>query len=147
MGVGRDLGQQLRAGLERDPAGLRQGRAISNRLSDGLGANESLRGPMRDLASQPLLLQALHSDGASQRSALSSLQQQLQHTYAPAVLQELLDLLEAATGVTLPRSSTPQAAQPAAGPAPSAPAPAPADRKSTRLNSSHSSVSRMPSSA
>ena len=59
MGVGRDLGHQLRRWLEQDPQALRQSRALTNRLMDGLGAEESLRAPVRDLASQPLLLQVL----------------------------------------------------------------------------------------
>ena len=59
MGVGRDLGHQLRRWLEQDPEALRQSRALTNRLMDGLGAEESLRAPLRDLASQPLLLQVL----------------------------------------------------------------------------------------
>ena len=98
MGVGHDLGMQLNRWLAADPAGLRQSRALSNRLMDALGANDGLRGPIRDLASQPLLLQVLHSQGAEQQSALASLSAQLRATYAPAVLQELLDLLESATG-------------------------------------------------
>lgn len=99
MGVGRDLGQQLRRWLEQDPAALRQSRALSNRLMDGLGAEESLRAPVRELASQPLLLTVLHSQGVQQQTALSSLRQQLSRTYAPTIERELLDLLEAATGL------------------------------------------------
>lgn len=72
-------------------------------LVDALGAEERLKGPVRDLGSQPLFLQALRQDGAAQRSSLAALQQQLTATYSPAVLAELLDLLEAVTGVTLPR--------------------------------------------
>jgi membrane associated rhomboid family serine protease len=98
MGVGHDLGKQLNHWMAADPAGLRQSRALSNRLMDALGANDGLRGPIRDLASQPLLLQVLHSQGAEQQSALASLTAQLRATYAPAVLQELLDLLHTATG-------------------------------------------------
>ena len=106
MGQGRDLGLQLRRWLETDPDALRTGRAINNRLIDALGAQEALKGPIRDLAGQPLLLQVLHSDGARQRSALTSLCQQLTTTYTPAVLQELLDLLAAATGHELPAAAT-----------------------------------------
>lgn len=98
MGIGHDLGVQVRRWLAVDPASLRQSRALSNRLMDALGANETLRGPVRDLASQPLLLQALHSQGAAQQSAVASLRSQLSATYAPVVLEELLDLVEAATG-------------------------------------------------
>lgn len=120
MGVGRDLGHQLRRWLEQDPDALRQSRALTNRLMDGLGAEESLRAPVRDLASQPLLLQVLHSQGAQRQSALSSLRQQLGRTYAPAIERELLDLLEAATGLggeaPAPRATGPNPDQPPAEP-------------------------------
>jgi membrane associated rhomboid family serine protease len=102
-GKGRELGLQLRAWLEAGAAGLDSGQAIGNRLVDALGADETLKGPVRDLASQRLLLQVLRQSGASQRSALASLSQQLSQTYSPAVWNELQDLLEAATGVVLPR--------------------------------------------
>jgi hypothetical protein len=122
MGVGRDLGQQLRRWLEQDPAALRQSRALTNRLMDGLGAEDSLRAPVRELASQPLLLALLHSQGVQQQSALSSLRQQLSRTYAPAIERELLDLLEAATG--LGTAATPAPA-PAPAPEPEAVVPGP----------------------
>jgi len=111
MGVGRDLGQQLRRWLEQDPAALRQSRALSNRLMDGLGAEESLRAPVRELASQPLLLTVLHSQGVQQQTALSSLRQQLSRTYAPTIERELLDLLEAATGLGAEAPATAPAAK------------------------------------
>ena len=114
MGVGHTLGEQLRHWLETDPASLRQSRGLANRLIDALGAEDAFKGPIRDLCSQPLLLEALHSRGARQQSAVTSLRQQLSATYAPGVLQELLDLLEAATGLEQPRS---QAAATAAEPA------------------------------
>lgn len=107
--TGQRLGLQLKGWMEAGGAGLESGQALGNRLVDALGADDRLKGPVRDLASQRLLLQALHQEGAAQRSALSSLAEQLASTYAPAVLQELLDLLEAATGVAMPR-------QPAQGP-------------------------------
>lgn len=117
-GKGRELGLQLRAWLQAQPEGLRSGPALSNRLMDALGAEEGLKAPIRDLAGQALLLQVLHSQGARQRSALSSLQQQLAATYAPAVLQELLDLLEAATGVEMPRPGLTPTAIPSPSPSP-----------------------------
>jgi membrane associated rhomboid family serine protease len=120
MGVGHDLGEQLRQWLAADPNGLRQSRALSNRLMDALGANEGLRGPVRDLASQPLLLQLLHSQGAQQQSALASLTAQLRVTYAPAVLEELLDLLHAAIGQVSPADHDPTPNH-AAAPAPAQP--------------------------
>lgn len=124
MGVGHDLGKQLNRWLAADPAGLRQSRALTNRLMDALGANDGLRGPIRDLASQPLLLQVLHSQGAERQSALASLTAQLRATYAPGVLQELLDLLQSATGPLPPPdrdASDRPAAPPATAPAPQQP--------------------------
>jgi hypothetical protein len=112
MGQGRDLGVQLRHWLSTEPEALRSGRAISNRLIDALGAHEQLKGPIRDLAARPLLLQVLHGDGAQRSTALVSLRQQLAAVYAPAVLQELLDLLAAASGEALPEA--PPEAPPAA---------------------------------
>jgi|Laugresu1bdmlbsd_1035121.scaffolds.fasta_scaffold14916_2 membrane associated rhomboid family serine protease len=127
MGVGHDLGEQVRQWLAADASSLRQSRALTNRLMDALGANDSLRGPIRDLAGQPLLLQALHSQGAAQQSALASLTSQLSSTYSPAVLQELLDLLEAATGqnggsepATPPTATAPEPASTAEAIAPRA---------------------------
>jgi len=79
---------------------------VTNVLVDALGADERLKGPVRDLGSQLLFLQALGQSGAAQRSSLSALQQQLAATYSPAVLAELLDLLEAVTGVELARPAT-----------------------------------------
>ena len=97
--TGRRVGLQLRQWLASEPDRLRSGTAIANRLIDALGADDSLRGPIRDLTSRPQLLQVLHSQGGSQQAAMTSLQQQLAETYAPAVLRQLLDLLDAATGL------------------------------------------------
>lgn len=119
MGVGHDLGLQLRSWLEHEPTAMRQPRAVANRLVDALGANDQLKGAVRDLASQPLLQQALHSRGITQQSAIASLSNQLSHTYAPAVLQELLDLISAATGVRVQAETAPPSAEPpAATPSP-----------------------------
>lgn len=113
MGQGKDLGLQLRQWLDTEPETLRSGRSISNRLVDALGADDSLKGPIRDLATQPLLLDVLHSHGGRQRSAMASLQQQLAYTYAPAVLGELLDLLEAASGLAIAaRATSAESAEP-----------------------------------
>ena len=97
--TGRRLGLQLRQWLASEPERLRSGTAIANRLIDALGADDSLRGPIRDLTSRPQLLQALHGEGTSQQAAVSGLRQQLAETYAPAVLDQLLALLDTATGV------------------------------------------------
>lgn len=119
MGIGRDLGLQLRQWVEIDHLDLGSTAAVTNRLMDALGGEQSLRAPLRDLASQPLTLRALRLRGAEQQAALQALQQVLAETYSPAVLGELLDLLEAATGLQLPRVST----QPRADAVPESPAP------------------------
>ena len=102
MGIGRDLGLQLRqwiaGGLD-----LNGSPALANRLIDALGAEPTLRGPLRDLAAQPLTLRVLRLRGAEQQAALQALRQLLAETYSPRVLAELLDLLEAATGLSVPR--------------------------------------------
>ena len=100
-GPGRQLGLELRRWLDLEPERLRSSQAIANRLIDALGADDSLRGPIRDLSSRPQLLQALHGQGTSRQAAVSNLAGQLEQTYAPTVLRQLLDLLEAATGVCI----------------------------------------------
>ena len=98
MGTGRRLGLGLAGWLASDTAGLANGTALGNRLSDLLGADQSLAGPLRDLARRPLLHQALNSSGLTRRTALQALIADLRQTYTPAVLGELVDLLEAALG-------------------------------------------------
>ncbi len=101
MGKGEELGLQIRAWQEAGVLDLDHPTALANRLTDALGAEEWLRGPVRDLASQPLLRQLLLARGSQRQSALHSLSQQLESTYAPRVLAELLALLEAASGLRL----------------------------------------------
>ena len=115
QGKGRELGQALKAWIDSSRPDLITPQSIANRLVDALGADESLKGPLRDLASQRLLLQALRQSGTAQRSALESLSQQLAQTYSPAVLEQLLDLLEAATGQPLERSASSPCREPSPG--------------------------------
>jgi membrane associated rhomboid family serine protease len=109
MGKGRQIGAQLNtwlAGVGRESL---QPRLLEAVLLDALGSDPRLRGPLRDLALQPLLLKLLQeSSPAVQRSMLETLAGDLQDTYAPVVLAELLDLLEAATGQSLSRASATQ---------------------------------------
>jgi hypothetical protein len=98
MGTGRRLGEQLAEWLATGTAGLDNGLALGNRLCDLLGADQALAGPLRDLARRPLLRQALQTQGMTRRSALRALVSDLESTYAPRVLAELVDLLEAALG-------------------------------------------------
>ena len=99
MGIGTKLGQRVRQWLEEDASNPQLPRALANRLIDALGSEDWLKAPIRDLCSQPLLLEGLRGSGTRQESALTSLRQQLGRTYAPAVLAELLDLLTAASGI------------------------------------------------
>ena len=99
MGRGRSLGLALAGWLEAGSPGLDNGVALGNRLVDVLGAEQSLAGPVRDLARRPLLRQALAGSGTARRAALAALVVELQSTYAPAVLAELVDLLEVGLGV------------------------------------------------
>jgi hypothetical protein len=99
MGSGRSLGLALAGWLEAGSPGLDNGVALGNRLVDVLGAEQSLAGPVRDLARRPLLRQALAGSGTARRAALAALVVELQNTYAPAVLAELVDLLEVGLGV------------------------------------------------
>ena len=124
MGLGTTLGRQLRQWLIQNPEALQSGRAIANRLIDALGADDGLKGPIRDLANQPLLLQLLHGNGASQASALASLNAHIRQTYSAEVQTELQDLLNAVCGQKSPASERAARASTAA-PRPSAPAPKP----------------------
>ena len=99
MGSGRSLGLALAGWLEAGSPGLDNGVALGNRLVDVLGAEQTLAGPVRDLARRPLLRQALAGSGTARRAALAALVVELQSTYAPAVLAELVDLLEVGLGV------------------------------------------------
>jgi len=99
MGSGRSLGLALAGWLEAGSPGLDNGVALGNRLVDVLGADQSLAGPVRDLARRPLLRQALVGSGTARRAALTALVVDLRGTYAPAVLADLVELLEVGLGV------------------------------------------------
>jgi len=104
MGKGREIGARLHRWLEEGhPGGFSQ-QSLIGRMLDELGADTSLQAPLRDLALRPLFLQSLRQEKAALRqSAALSLREELSRTYAPAVLAELQDLLEAALAVNLPR--------------------------------------------
>lgn len=109
MGSGRSVGRQLKAWLHSQAFDVRAGSALVNRLLDALGDDEALRGPLRDLASQPLFRKLLLENGSGQRATLDELNKRLAATYTPAVLQELQALLEEATGLPLLPSEAPPA--------------------------------------
>ena len=117
MSHGTTLGRQLRQWQIQNPEALQSGRAIANRIIDALGAEDALKGPIRDLANQHLLLQLLHGSGASQTSARASLGAHIRQTYSAEVQSELQDLLDAACGTSPPTAAPPRqsvAATPAA---------------------------------
>ncbi len=116
MGKGRELGLQLRQWVATGTVPLDNPQALANRLIDALGAEDGLRGPVRDLASQPLLMRVLRQQGGPQRSAIQALGSHLAGIYAPRVLAELLDLLEAASGVAPSRPGEAPEGPSAAGP-------------------------------
>lgn len=104
MGRGRQLGEQLRHWLQEQGSQAQlSGQGLANRWSDLLGDDDSLRPPLRDLAHRPLFRQAMSQQGAAQRASLEQLCRELQRTYSPAVMAELLDLLEAFAAMPLPR--------------------------------------------
>ena len=119
MGKGRELGLKLREWIEAGTLPLDHASGLANRMIDVLGADDALKAPIRDLASQPLLLRALDQRGGAQRSAIQSLLSDLSSTYTAQVMDELTALIEAATGVSLPER--PSSAFPAPTPSPPAP--------------------------
>lgn len=104
MGSGRRMGLQLKAWLNSQAFDVNHGAALGNRLIDALGDDDFLRGPLKDLASQPLFRQVLQQRDRGQRLTLDQLDHRLAATYSPAVLKELRELLEAATDLTLVRA-------------------------------------------
>lgn len=136
MGKGREIGAQLNVWLAGGHCEPLQPRLLEGVLLDALGPDARLRGPVRDLALQPLLLKLLQETSpAARRSLLETLVQDLQVTYAPAVLAELLDLLEGATGLSVGGRAPSAAASPVQSLPPMQP-PAQARRHQRRVSSS-----------
>jgi len=108
MTTGAEIGSRLRAWLRQSEAAAPPPRRLEAFLLDHLGDDSRLRGPLRDLALQPLLLQLLRERSpAVRRSLLDALVRDLADTYAAPVLAELLDLLEAATDLAPQRPAGP----------------------------------------
>ncbi|MEB3200076.1 MAG: rhomboid family intramembrane serine protease [Synechococcaceae cyanobacterium] len=101
MGKGQELGRQLRHWIVDDHWVPASGQLVANRLLDLLGAEESLRAPLRDLAAQPLFLQLLRQLPRPQVASAEALRALLARTYAPAVLQELEDLIAGVSDLPL----------------------------------------------
>jgi len=120
MGSGTSIGDGLRQAREAGQLAPLQPNALVGRMLDGLGDDVSLRGPLRDLASRPLFLRLLgEAQPSERRTAALTLGQELADIYAPGVLAELLDLIEAAAGIELARPEQDAAPlRPVAPPAP-----------------------------
>jgi len=115
MGSGTSIGAGLRQAREEGQLASLHSGALIGRMLDGLGDDVSLRGPLRDLASRPLFLRLLGEAPPSERQAAAlALSQELADTYTPRVLAELLDLIEAAAALELPRPEPPRPEQAAA---------------------------------
>lgn len=107
MGTGREIGSRLRTWMATGRSEPLSGRLLEGVLLDALDGETRLRGAVRDLAFQPLVAKLLQEPSpAVRRSLLDTLTQELGAIYAPAVLAELLDLLEAAAD--LPPGRRPQ---------------------------------------
>lgn len=117
MGIGRRLGEALATWVASDHGALENGVALGHRFVDLLGADTFLAAPVRDLARRPAFQQALRARGLARRTALRSLIDDLALTYTPAVMAELLELLEAGLGEANLKAAAPPAAPPADSPA------------------------------
>ncbi len=101
MRIGQQLGDELRLWLEAGERHQLSSQALANRWIDALGRDDGLKAPLRDLAARPLFLQALRVSGPSRRTSLVQLRQELSQIYTPAVMRELVALLEGFSGETL----------------------------------------------
>ncbi|MFM8277975.1 MAG: rhomboid family intramembrane serine protease [Cyanobium sp.] len=120
MGKGEELGRELRHWIAVDRWLPASGPALANRLIDLLGEQDTLKAPLRDLAGQPQFLQLLRQPQPASPAAVEALCSLLARTYAPAVLAELQDLIQVATGLRSPGQGAGPASQPAAAIVPAA---------------------------
>lgn len=100
MGVGREIGEQVRQWVGSGELNSLPPQALVNRLIDAAGPTRRLHGPLQDLGRQPLFLQFLREQQpARARATLQALTSELAEIYSPVVLSELVQLLEAAIGI------------------------------------------------
>ncbi len=119
MGSGREIGEQIDRWRRNGDLKDLRGQALANRLMDAAGSNQRLHAPLRDLSQQPLFLQILNaSQPTNTQASLQSLTAELQAVYSPAIVGELIALLEAGAGVTAPGGSQPPRGEPPADSAP-----------------------------
>lgn len=107
IGTGRDIGEQVRLWVGSAELFNLTPQALGNRLLDAAGPSRRLHGPLQDLARQPLFMQLLkEQQPAKARATQQALTSELAEIYNPAILTELVQLLEAATGTTGVSSSS-----------------------------------------
>lgn len=118
MGIGREIGEQVRHWVGSGELNSLPAQALVNRLIDAAGASRRLHGPLQDLGREPLFLQLLREQQpANARATLQALTAELGEIYSPGILTELVQLLEAAIGIpgvsqTTPRPGSPSASDP-----------------------------------
>ncbi len=100
MGIGREIGEQVRHWVGSGELNSLPPQALVNRLIDAAGASRRLHGPLQDLGRQPLFLQLLREQQpAKARATLQALKSELAEVYSSGILTELVQLLEAAIGI------------------------------------------------
>jgi hypothetical protein len=119
MGIGRQIGEQVKCWSSNGDLINLPPQALANRLIDAAGSSLRLRGPLQALGVDPLFQQLLRENRPAQsRSLLQSLISELAELYTPSILAELCDLLTAASGLvhnqsTANGSKTPTSSVPA----------------------------------
>lgn len=107
MGIGREIGEQVRQWVESGELINLPPQALVNRLIDAAGPSRRLHGPLQDLGRQPLFLQLLQQQQPARAHAtLQALTSELTETYSPLVLTELVQLMEAAIGSASTKQTT-----------------------------------------
>ena len=105
MGIGREIGEQVKYWSSNGDLINLPPQALANRLIDAAGSSLRLRGPLHALGLDPLFQQLLYETRpAKSRALLQSLTSELAELYTPSILAELNDLLAAASGLVVSQS-------------------------------------------
>ena len=116
MGIGREIGEQVRHWVGSGELINLPPQALANRLIDAVGPSRRLHGPLQDLGRQPLFLQLLQQQQpATALANLQALTSELTETYSPLVLTELVQLMEAAIGIAEPLNKAMHSGSPPVG--------------------------------
>ena len=106
MGIGREIGEQVKYWSSSGDLINLPPHALANRLIDAAGSSLRLRGPLHALGLDPLFQQLLkETRPAKSRTLLQSLTSELAELYTPSILAELSDLLAAASGLVISQST------------------------------------------